>query len=334
MASAETLEVGSASRRRAARIVLTGVATPRRFEWTPLYFKEVAIVGSNAFGIETLGRAPARDGVVLRAPARGALDVAADRHAPLPLARWREALLACRDQGRSGAVKVLFDFRAAPAKAPRGRRNRDRGSRADELAMAHAAKRPAGRPRIRAAAASATSHASRTSPRGCSRPPTRSAVLEHAVASLREGSGADRCYAFEIRAHRERAPGACCAPRRMRAGVAPLRDAPGRPGTIARPRGLDRARADLPLFGAVASCPAGRAGSLRGSGVTSLALLPIECEGRWWGTLGLEAIGSRVRFAEDDAALLKIAANAIGAGARARRARRPRCAPASSASAR
>jgi threonine dehydrogenase-like Zn-dependent dehydrogenase len=27
-----------------------------------------------------------------------------------PLARWREALLATHSQGRSGAVKVVFDF--------------------------------------------------------------------------------------------------------------------------------------------------------------------------------------------------------------------------------
>ena len=25
---------------------------PRRFEWTPLYFKEIAVIGSNAFGVE------------------------------------------------------------------------------------------------------------------------------------------------------------------------------------------------------------------------------------------------------------------------------------------
>jgi threonine dehydrogenase-like Zn-dependent dehydrogenase len=38
---------------RRANVVVTGVEAPRRFEWTPLYFKEVSIVGSNAFGVET-----------------------------------------------------------------------------------------------------------------------------------------------------------------------------------------------------------------------------------------------------------------------------------------
>ncbi|MDP3766384.1 MAG: alcohol dehydrogenase catalytic domain-containing protein, partial [Dehalococcoidia bacterium] len=36
-----------------SKIVVSGVEAPRRFEWTPLYFKEVSIVGSNAFGVET-----------------------------------------------------------------------------------------------------------------------------------------------------------------------------------------------------------------------------------------------------------------------------------------
>jgi threonine dehydrogenase-like Zn-dependent dehydrogenase len=48
---------------------------------SPLYFKEIALVGSNAFAIE------AWEGP-----------------------RWRDAFLACFDQGRSGVVKVLFEF--------------------------------------------------------------------------------------------------------------------------------------------------------------------------------------------------------------------------------
>ena len=33
-------------------VVLSGVDTPQRFEWSPHYFKEVNLVGSNAFGVE------------------------------------------------------------------------------------------------------------------------------------------------------------------------------------------------------------------------------------------------------------------------------------------
>ncbi|MFP8874185.1 MAG: alcohol dehydrogenase catalytic domain-containing protein, partial [Myxococcota bacterium] len=52
VSSAETLEVGVRIVRSRARIVALGVEPPRRFEWTPLYFKEIALVGSNGFGVE------------------------------------------------------------------------------------------------------------------------------------------------------------------------------------------------------------------------------------------------------------------------------------------
>ena len=33
-------------------LVQLGVGSPARFEWTPWYFKELRLVGSNAFGVE------------------------------------------------------------------------------------------------------------------------------------------------------------------------------------------------------------------------------------------------------------------------------------------
>ena len=114
VASAETLEVGLRATAPRGRIVLTGVATPRRFEWTPLYFKEIAVIGSNAFGVESLAgeRRHALEWYLELSAGRG-LDVTPVVTHHFPLARWREAFLACHDQGRSGAVKVLFDFRGA-----------------------------------------------------------------------------------------------------------------------------------------------------------------------------------------------------------------------------
>jgi threonine dehydrogenase-like Zn-dependent dehydrogenase len=108
--SPETLEVAMRVLRPRGRVVVTGVEPPRRFEWTPLYFKELSVVGSNAFGDETLrGRRQhamrcyfdlAREGV-------DATPILTHR---FPLRAWREAFLACLDQDRSGAVKVVFDF--------------------------------------------------------------------------------------------------------------------------------------------------------------------------------------------------------------------------------
>lgn len=52
--SAETLELAVRAATMRGRVVLLGVATPRRFEWTPIYFKELTVTGSSGFGIETL----------------------------------------------------------------------------------------------------------------------------------------------------------------------------------------------------------------------------------------------------------------------------------------
>lgn len=50
--SPETLETGLRITRPRGSIVVTGVARPARFEWTPHYFKEINLMGSNAFGME------------------------------------------------------------------------------------------------------------------------------------------------------------------------------------------------------------------------------------------------------------------------------------------
>ena len=52
IAKAETLEVGVRVLAERGRLVYTGVATPERWESTPIYFKEITIAGSNAFGME------------------------------------------------------------------------------------------------------------------------------------------------------------------------------------------------------------------------------------------------------------------------------------------
>jgi threonine dehydrogenase-like Zn-dependent dehydrogenase len=52
--SAATLELAVRIAAMRGSVVLLGVATPRRFEWTPVYFKELTLTGSSGFGIETL----------------------------------------------------------------------------------------------------------------------------------------------------------------------------------------------------------------------------------------------------------------------------------------
>jgi threonine dehydrogenase-like Zn-dependent dehydrogenase len=116
----ETLEVAVRITRPRGAIVVTGVEIPRRFEWTPLYFKEISLVGSNAFGEEDFegARKHAME-IYFDLLVGGRVDVTPILTHRFRLDAWREAFLACRDQGRSGAVKVLFDYRdPSPGDAP------------------------------------------------------------------------------------------------------------------------------------------------------------------------------------------------------------------------
>src|SRR6202044_3200818 len=50
----ETFEVGVRVLRSRGTLVKAGVHAPGRWEWSPLYFKEISLVGSNAFGFEVV----------------------------------------------------------------------------------------------------------------------------------------------------------------------------------------------------------------------------------------------------------------------------------------
>jgi threonine dehydrogenase-like Zn-dependent dehydrogenase len=109
----ETLEVGLRVTKSRGRISITGVEAPRRFEWTPLYFKEIALVGSNAFGVEQIGarRQHAMEWYFELVRTHG-IDLTPILTHRFALAGWRDAFRTSYDQGASGAVKMLFDYRA------------------------------------------------------------------------------------------------------------------------------------------------------------------------------------------------------------------------------
>ena len=109
--SPRTLEVGVRVTRSRGRISVTGVEAPRRFEWTPLYFKELALVGSNAFGFETIGGRRQHAMAWYFELVQCGLDVTPILTHRFRLAEYRRAFAAAHDQGASGAVKILFDFR-------------------------------------------------------------------------------------------------------------------------------------------------------------------------------------------------------------------------------
>jgi threonine dehydrogenase-like Zn-dependent dehydrogenase len=107
--SVQTVETSLRLVSTGGTVVISGVEPPKRFEWTPLYFKEVRVVGSNGFGIEDVG------GVAKHAMehyfdfVRAGLDLTPVITHRFPLQRWREAVLTVKDARRTGAVKVLLE---------------------------------------------------------------------------------------------------------------------------------------------------------------------------------------------------------------------------------
>ena len=107
--STETVETSLRLLSTGGTLVVSGVEPPKRFEWTPLYFKELRVIGSNGFGLEKVG------GVVKHAMehyfdfvSRG-LDLTPVITHRFPLERWDEAVLAVKNSRRTGAVKVLLE---------------------------------------------------------------------------------------------------------------------------------------------------------------------------------------------------------------------------------
>jgi threonine dehydrogenase-like Zn-dependent dehydrogenase len=107
--SVETVETSLRLLTTGGTLVVSGVEPPKRFEWTPLYFKELRVIGSNGFGVEEVG------GVAKHAMLHY-FDFVADGFdlTPVithrfPLDRWDEAVLTLKDSRRTGAVKVLLE---------------------------------------------------------------------------------------------------------------------------------------------------------------------------------------------------------------------------------
>src|SRR5438094_392618 len=78
---------------------------------TALYFKEISLIGSNAFGVEEFeGRRRHSMEIYLDLVASRRIDVTPILTHRFTLADWRAAFLACGEQGKSGAIKVLFEY--------------------------------------------------------------------------------------------------------------------------------------------------------------------------------------------------------------------------------
>jgi len=108
----ETFEVGVRLLKQRGTLVKSGVHAPSRWEYSPLYFKEITWVGSNAFGVEEV-EGVRRHGIAhfLSLAEQGRVDLTGMLTHVFRLDEWREAFAVLADQERSGAIKVAFDFR-------------------------------------------------------------------------------------------------------------------------------------------------------------------------------------------------------------------------------
>jgi threonine dehydrogenase-like Zn-dependent dehydrogenase len=106
----ETVAMGLRIASARGKLVVSGVEAPKRFEWTPLYFKEVSVIGSNAFAMETFeGRRLHAMEIYFELLGRG-LDVTPIITHRFSLEDYKEAFMALRHKGKSGAVKAMFTF--------------------------------------------------------------------------------------------------------------------------------------------------------------------------------------------------------------------------------
>jgi threonine dehydrogenase-like Zn-dependent dehydrogenase len=108
----ETFEVGVRVLKARGTLVKAGVHAPGRWEWSPLYFKEISWVGSNAFGIEEV-EGERKHGIAhyLDLAASGRVDLTGMLTHTFRLEEWQEAFLTIADQGSTGAIKVAIDQR-------------------------------------------------------------------------------------------------------------------------------------------------------------------------------------------------------------------------------
>lgn len=111
IASAETLEVGLRCLTTQGRLVMTGVSTPKRCENTPHYFKELEVIGSNAFSVEQFeGKKAHAFEFFLNFLADKRIDVSSLLTHKFSLRQYQEAFNALANKKQSSTVKIVFDF--------------------------------------------------------------------------------------------------------------------------------------------------------------------------------------------------------------------------------
>jgi threonine dehydrogenase-like Zn-dependent dehydrogenase len=119
--SAESIATALAVTRPGGRVVLVGMPGVQRVDLTPLWQRELQLVGAYAYGTELVPDGPRRTFDL-------ALELVAERRlgrlvtATYPLTRSTDALAHAAAAGTRGAVKIAFDLRDPGADRKRARR--------------------------------------------------------------------------------------------------------------------------------------------------------------------------------------------------------------------
>jgi len=110
VAKPDTLEVEVRVLKARGTLVKSGVHAPGRWEWSPLYFKEISLVGSNAFGVEEVeGRRAHGISHYFDLVRAGRIDLTGLLTHTYGLTAWQDAFAAIADQAYSGPIKVAID---------------------------------------------------------------------------------------------------------------------------------------------------------------------------------------------------------------------------------
>ncbi|MFX1498672.1 MAG: zinc-binding dehydrogenase [Promethearchaeota archaeon] len=122
VASSETIETGlrivkargktsNMKKNYSSAIVVTGVSAPKRYEWTPWYFKEINIIGSNAFAIEEFKNERTHAYYhYFRFIREGRIDPSPMITHKFSLSQYKKAFLAAHFPEKYNAIKVVFKF--------------------------------------------------------------------------------------------------------------------------------------------------------------------------------------------------------------------------------
>ena len=110
--TAETLQRSICWSNHRGRVILVGASPSKRFEWSLLYWKEVQLIGSISFGMETVqGKRRHAIEIVLEMLEEKRLRLDLLSVQTFRLADYRVALKSLLGKSQAQTVKIAFDFR-------------------------------------------------------------------------------------------------------------------------------------------------------------------------------------------------------------------------------